>query len=153
MLVSEFEGKRKAGEAREPEQDMLLGAMLGAFVREVMESGMGLSDDDLCHNVDDMLTCEEFARFNLVNPVLNTDEVVDGVSLGTCSSLDVRAPLSQQVRDVDYSYQLRSNIVLAQLRVTVAAGHNGALVGRSGPGKHSSEEGSLDLCMRHLHGG
>ena len=43
---------------------------------------------------------------------------------------------------------MRSNTVLSQPRVTVAAGHNGALVGLSGPGKHSYEEGSLDLCMR-----
>ena len=42
---------------------------------------------------------------------------------------DVSAPLSQQVRDVDYSYQMRSNTVLSQLRVTVVAGHSGALVG------------------------
>ena len=69
------------------------------------------------------------------------------------ASHDVSAPLSQQVRDVDYSYQMRSNTVLSQLRVTVVAGHSGALVGRSGSGKHSSEEGSLDLCMRHHHGG
>ena len=55
--------------------------------------------------------------------------VDDGVSLGACSSHDVSAPLSQQVRDVDYSYQLRSNTVLSQLRVTVVAGHSGALVG------------------------
>ena len=55
--------------------------------------------------------------------------VDDGVSLGACSSHDVSAPLSQQVRDVDYSYQMRSNTVLSQLRVTVMAGHSGALVG------------------------
>ena len=76
MLFSEFEEKRKAGESRESEQDMLLGAMLDALVREVVESGKGLSDDDLCHNIDGMLTCEEFARFSLVNPVLSTDEIM-----------------------------------------------------------------------------
>ena len=79
--------------------------------------------------------------------------VDDGVSLGACSSHDVSAPFSQQIRDVDYSYQMRSNTVLSQLRLTVVAGHSGALVGWSGSGMHSSEEGSLDLCMRHHHGG
>ena len=44
--------------------------------------------------------------------------VDDGVTLGACSFHDVSAPLSQQIRDVDYSYQLR-----------VVAGHSGALVG------------------------
>ena len=62
--------------------------------------------------------------------------VDDDVPVGACSSHDVSAPLSQQVRDVDYSYQMRSNTELSQLRVTVPAGHNGALVGRSGAAKH-----------------
>ena len=51
-----------------------------------------------------------------------------------------------------YGYQMGRNQVLSQLRVTVVAGHSGD-VGRSGSRKHSSEEGSLDLCMRHHHGG
>ena len=61
----------------------------------------------------------------------SSDVVVgDGVSLGACSSHDVSALFSQQIRDVDYSYQMRSNTGLSsQLRVTVVAGHSGALVG------------------------
>ena len=43
---------------------------------------------------------------------------------------------------------MRRNSVISQLRVTVVAGHDGALVGLSGPRK-----GSLDLCMRRYHGG
>ena len=48
-----------------------------------------------------------------------------------------------------YGYQMGRNTVLSQLRVTVVAGHSGA-VGRSGSRK---SEGSLDLCVRHHHGG
>ena len=62
--------------------------------------------------------------------------VDDGVPVGACSSHVVSAPLSQQVQDVDYSYQMRSNTELSQLRVTVPAGHNGALVGRSEAERH-----------------
>ena len=50
-------------------------------------------------------------------------------SLLELDPLTTSARLSQQVRDVDYSYHMRSNTVLSQLRVTVVAGHSGALVG------------------------
>ena len=68
--------------------------------------------------------------------------------VGVCSSHDLSAPLSQQVGDVDQSCQVRSNTEFSQLRATVPAGHNGALVGRSEADTVSSEEGSLGQSTR-----
>jgi len=58
-----------------------------------------------------------------------------GLSVGVNSSHGV-GPLSLELRDVDFSYQMRSSKqVLSQLSFTVPAGHTVALVGRSGAGK------------------
>ena len=69
-------------------------------------------------------------------------EVDDGIPVEACSSHDASAPLSQKLRDVDFSCQMRSNKVLPQLSLTVPAGHTGALVGRRGADKHRLSRGS-----------